>query len=140
MTGPGAGAVEAVELLLPGNAEYVGTARMAAGEAAIQAGLDHETMCDVRLAVSEACAHVLRCAGGVAGYSVRFTYGNNALDVEVEQTGGEMEVGAPTDDDSAGLGLILIHDLSDEFSIEEGGRVRLTMRFVARTDSAGDEA
>lgn len=130
-----------VTLIVPSKPEYVSVVRVAAGEAAAQAGLGDSAVPDVQLAVSEACAHVVRHTGTGSSYSVDFEYGQGELVVTVGQRGpaADPSVRQPGDDEQdAALDLILIHDLVNHMIVQEEGMISLTLRFV-REDGRENE-
>ena len=117
----------------PARPEHVGAARRAVWDAATRAGAEAEVREAARLAVSEAVSNVV-----VHGYRDNRTPGGFTL--RVEWDGGELRVivrdegcgMAPRmDSPGAGLGLPLIANLTETFSVTAppGGGTELCMTF-----------
>lgn len=106
----------AATLTIPPSVEHVRTARLVAVAAARRAGLDEETVDDVRLAVGEAVARVV-LRHGAAGLS-------DGIDLVVRDDGRafEVEVHDVTDpqlaDEDDGVALALVHALTPQVSVE----------------------
>jgi serine/threonine-protein kinase RsbW len=125
---------EAITLRIPAAPAYVALARLAAVEAALQSGLDHEAAEDVRLAVSEACTIALGRAGQSADLDLVFLPGVASLTVEVREPGGAPEQRDAASDEE-GQGLEMIRHLTDEFDDEESVDAGSVMRFVKRASA-----
>jgi anti-sigma regulatory factor (Ser/Thr protein kinase) len=85
---------ELLELEIPPEAEYVGTARLFLAAAGRHFDLSEESVADAKVAVSEVCADAIE-AGGVSGplhISVRTD--PEALEIEVDQPGSRADLGS----------------------------------------------
>jgi serine/threonine-protein kinase RsbW len=117
----------------PAAPEHVGSARRVASAAARQAGADDPILDAVRLAVSEAVSNVV-----VHGYrdspngafTVAVEWESDELRVTVRDEGCGMQPRA--DSPGAGLGLPLIANLAESFSVTAppGGGTEVTMTFT----------
>jgi anti-sigma regulatory factor (Ser/Thr protein kinase) len=124
--------VERCEQSWPARPEHVGAARRAASKAARCLGVEDDVVDAVRLAVSEAVSNVV-----VHGYRDaprgEFTMAVEAEDDELTVTVRDHGCGMRPRMDSpgAGLGLPLIAQLSDSFSVTEPpeGGTQLSMTF-----------
>jgi serine/threonine-protein kinase RsbW len=127
--------VKRCEQSWPAAPEYVGSARRVVSAAARRAGAEDPVLDAVRLAVSEAVSNVI-----VHGYRER---GNGAFTVAVEWEGDELRVTVRddgcgmqprTDSPGAGLGLPLIANLAETFSVTAppGGGTEVCMTFPLR--------
>jgi anti-sigma regulatory factor (Ser/Thr protein kinase) len=132
--------VERCEQSWPASPEHVGSARRVASAAARRAGAEDPVLDAVRLAVSEAVSNVI-----VHGY--RET-GNGAFTVSIEWNGDELQVTVTdtgcgmqprADSPGAGLGLPLIANLAETFSVTAppGGGTEVCMTFPLRMLTAG---
>lgn len=119
----------------PASPEHVGSARRVVSAVARKAGVEDPVLDAVRLAVSEAVSNVI-----VHGY--RQT-GSGAFTVAVEQEDDELRVTVRdqgcgmqprADSPGAGLGLPLIANLADSFSVTAppGGGTEVCMTFALR--------
>ena len=127
-----------IRLTLPSSPQYVSVARLAAGEAADRAGLDHDAAEDVRLATSEACTNAVRHAGDARTIEVEFGPGDGEMSVAVSWTRSGAQPADHLDQvelDEEELGLMLIHDLTDEVVTQTALAGRSTIRFVRRAES-----
>lgn len=123
----------------PASPEHVGAARRVVSAVALRAGADDPVLDAVRLAVSEAVSNVI-----VHGYR---NAGSGAFTVAVEQEGDELRVTVRdegcgmqprADSPGAGLGLPLIANLAETFSVTtppEGG-TEVCMTFPLREFAA----
>lgn len=121
-----------VRLTLPARPENVAVVRHVLGALAEALDLPAGVTDDMRLAVTEACANVVRHA---------YPDGAGDIDVVVRPTGGTLEVivadagrgiGPGPDRSEPGLGLPLIAALTDSLEIERppGAGSRLIMSFL----------
>jgi serine/threonine-protein kinase RsbW len=116
----------------PARPEHVGAARRAAFAAAQRAGAESSVLESVRLAVSEAVSNVVvhGYRDSAAGrFSVAVESWHEELKVTVRDDGCGMQ--PRTDSPGAGLGLPLIAQVSDSFSLTAppGGGTELCMTF-----------
>jgi serine/threonine-protein kinase RsbW len=127
--------VERCEQSWPASPEHVGAARRVVSAAARRAGADDPVLDAVRLAVSEAVSNVI-----VHGYRES---GNGAFTVAVEWEAEQLRVTVRDagcgmrprmDSPGAGLGLPLIANLAETFSVSAppGGGTELCMTFPLR--------
>jgi len=120
-----------LELSLPASAENVGVVRHVLGGVGEALHLDAETLDDLRLAVSEACANAVIHA---------YVHGDGLMDIAVAAHADELHVSvrdhgtgmAPrTDSPGLGVGLPLIASLSTSMEVltPPGGGTEIKMRF-----------
>jgi serine/threonine-protein kinase RsbW len=116
----------------PASPEHVGDARRAASAAARRAGADDPVLDAVRLAVSEAVSNVVvhgyrgRASGA---FVVAVEWERDELRITVRDEGCGMQPRA--DSPGAGLGLPLIANLAETFSVTAppDGGTQVTMTF-----------
>lgn len=119
----------------PASPEHVGAARRTVSAAARRAGADDPVLDAVRLAVSEAVSNaVVHGYRGTASgaFTVAVEWEDDELRVTVRDEGCGMQPRA--DSPGAGLGLPLIANVTDSFSVtalEEGG-TEVCMTFPLR--------
>lgn len=108
----------AATLSIPPSVEHVRTARLVAAAAARRAGLDEETVDDVRLAVGEAVARAVLRHGAAE------TDAHVDVVVRDDDHGFEVEVHDRTDssvpDDDDGVALALVRALVPEVRVDGG--------------------
>ena len=139
-----------VDLDLPRDARYVPVMRNVADVLLSDLGAPASAVSDIQLALSEACANVVRHASGSRMYHVSLVVRDSGCDIEVADSGpgfGDSEVGrgAPPVDAENGRGLQLMQALVDDlFVVSDDGDnvVRLRKRWapldLAISSSAGD--
>jgi len=128
--------VDVVQLKIPGQPQYIGIVRLALSGLAARFDLPFDEAEDLKLAVTEACSHLLRncsarvdlnisfeCTGEVVSISVRSAPVRPATTCQPtlpEQPPGTMENGEPD------LGIYLIEALVDRVDMceAEDGTVR----------------
>jgi anti-sigma regulatory factor (Ser/Thr protein kinase) len=111
--------VPVATLSIPPSVEHVRTARLVAVAAARRAGLDEETVDDVRLAVGEAVARAVLRHGAAeldAAIDVVVRDDGRAFEVEVHESS---DPGQGDEDD--GVALALVRALAPEVGLNEGG-------------------
>ena len=120
----------------PARPEHVGSARRAASVAALRAGAEAPVQDAVRLAVSEAVSNVIvhgyRQSPEAGDFTVSVEWDLDLLWVTVRDHGCGMR--PRMDSPGAGLGLPLIANVTDSFSVtalEEGG-TEVCMTFPLR--------
>ncbi len=108
----------AATLSIPPSVEHVRTARLVAAAAARRAGLDEESVDDVRLAVGEGVARaVLRHGAAELDDEVEIVIRDegHGLEVEIrERTGSDVP------DDDGGVALALVQALVPDSRVEGG--------------------
>ena len=123
----------------PASPEHVGAARRVVSAAARQAGAEDPVLDAVRLAVSEAVSNVIvhgyRQTGSGA-FTVAIEREDDKLQVTVRDQGCGMQ--PRTDSPGAGLGLPLIANLAESFSVTAppGGGTEVCMTFPLRDFAA----
>jgi serine/threonine-protein kinase RsbW len=119
-----------VELRMAARPENVALARLALSGVAAAARASAADIGDLKLAVSEACTNAVQHAYPGDGASdewivVRFTVGDGALTVEVEDTGvgfdpATVEAAPERSEPEGGMGLAILRAVTDEHEIDSG--------------------
>lgn len=127
----------AIRLTIPAKAEYITLGRLALTGLSRLRELSHETLADLKLALTEACSNSVRHAYPNGGGVVEIVYDlqPDRMVIEVADNGGgfdfsEREPGDP-ELSEGGLGIAIIESIADELEIgprENGQGSRL--RFV----------
>ena len=132
---PGERQHDDLALRLPVRAESVGVGRRAAAQFAEQAGCDDDTVCRVRLSVSEALTNVVlhaHPAGEETHHHVvlQAERRERAIAITVSDEGAGLR--ARADSPGLGLGLGIISSSTDEFAVDAapGGGTLLRMTFL----------
>ena len=101
-----------IQLVVPGEPEFLGLVRLASAGVAHRLELDHETSDDLKLVVTEACGRVLSL--GATQLAIHWDWDEKALTVTVTAQ-GELDSGEIEDapDDWEEIGLLLINSLMD---------------------------
>jgi anti-sigma regulatory factor (Ser/Thr protein kinase) len=124
----------------PARPEHVGSARRAASVAALQAGAETRVQDAVRLAVSEAVSNVIvhgyRQTPDAGDFTVSVEWDLDLLWVTVRDQGCGMR--PRMDSPGAGLGLPLIANVTDSFSVTAppDGGTEVCMTFPLRALTA----
>jgi anti-sigma regulatory factor (Ser/Thr protein kinase) len=123
--------VATVELEIPPRSVYVGVVRLAVASLARSAGLDEESVDDLKIAVSEACANAvigLEKSDADDPITITFTDDGAALELEVADRAPTPDVeAAPEDsqgfDSRTTMSLALLQTLVDDCRISprDGG-------------------
>lgn len=121
-------------LRLPGEPQYVCIARLALSGFASQLGMPFDDVEDLKLAVTEACAHVMRRGGAARFLEVACAAGGDTFEIRVS-TPLALDVASrlPTLDvpragrDEPTLGMQLIEALMDDVAMEFDERNRRLM-------------
>lgn len=119
---------EVIELSLPANAAYVSAARLTASSIANRMNLDIDEIEDVKAAVSEACAFVIKKTPTdvIQHFKVMFEPDDKTLTVRI-QAGRKTDL-VPDKDE---MSLMMIRALMDEFEIidlDDGVEIRMVKR------------
>jgi len=135
-----------VVMTLPREARSVPVVRRTVATALTSAGVTHECVGEVEVALSEACTNVYRHAGPAASYEVVINIGDEQLTMDVLDSGagfGNLET-APTATDldaEGGRGIALMRALSDRAVFDTvsggGGSVHL-MKHLRWTNESVD--
>ena len=129
-----------VEIQIPPRPEYVGDVRLALGSLARTAGMDEESIDDLRIALSEACTSaVMTHEQQGTEEPITVTWDVGPSNVAVEIAGARPGEEDPRDVDTQGFSTrfamseALLRSLVDGYEVaEEGARVRLTMDLEGR--------
>lgn len=128
---------------LPRDARWVPTVRDVAGSLLQTAGTPDDEVTDVQLALTEACANVVRHAAGTDTYAVGVVIDAAGCEVEIVDHGPGFEEGAADgsadDDAESGRGLDLMRALVDDLEVcadTATTRVVLRKRTSAELDPA----
>ena len=131
-----------VKLRFPADAQYLVLARLSLSGVAQAAGLDADTLADLKLAITEACSNAVRHAYGSDGgdISLRIDLESDRLSVEVVDQGGGFDPTTVEDWQASalheqGMGLSIIRSVTDDLEVESGGDgIGTTVRFAKRLD------
>ena len=132
--------MERCEQSWPASPEHVGSARRVVSAVARQAGAEDPVLDAVRLAVSEAVSNVIVHGyreSGDGAFTVAIEWEGEHLRVSVRDAGCGMS--PRMDSPGAGLGLPLIANLAESFSVTAppGGGTEVCMTFPLRMLTAG---
>jgi serine/threonine-protein kinase RsbW len=127
--------VERCEQSWPASPEHVGSARRVVSAVARRAGAEDPVLDAVRLAVSEAVSNVILHGyreSGNGAFTISVAWSGDELHVTVSDNGCGMQ--PRMDSPGAGLGLPLIANLADTFSVTAppGGGTEVCMTFPLR--------
>lgn len=135
-----------VELHLPPDVQYVGLARLVVTVAARQAGMDHDRVEDLKIAVSEATTNAIMAhRRAAAAHPVVLSFGpteEHTFGVTIVDTGPGFDPLPPEAHkmrdwtDESGLGVTLIRGLADDVEFVRGEGMRVNMRFAVALGSA----
>jgi len=126
-----------VQLNLPRDASYVPVTRGVVTCLLDEVGVPDDAAGDIKVALSEACANVVRHAVGAEDYYVTLEVGPEGCEVEVVDLGTSWTVqeeapAGPIADAEHGRGLLLMRELVDDFQFvreHDATRVRLVKRW-----------
>lgn len=106
-------------------------------------GVAAETSSDIEIALTEACANVLKHSGGDDQYEVRLSVEDEVCVIRVVDTGrgfdaSNLQAASPSDESGRGITLIkaLVDSVKFESKPEDGTVVRLEKRLGFTPDSA----
>jgi len=126
---------------MPADAAVLVVVRQALGGLALALGLDAARRTDIQLAVTEACANVVRHAyvdQPIRGkLEVDATVADTTLTIVVRDYGPGVRPRPPgSNDDGGGVGLPLMASLSDHLEIRQGGgaSTEVAMTFLLERD------
>jgi serine/threonine-protein kinase RsbW len=133
-----------VELSFPASSRYLVLARLSMAGVAPVAGLSPEQLADLKLAVTEVTANVVRHAypeGEPGDVHVRMVVEDGALSVEVADSGRGMEAGPerawdPARLDEQGMGLTIVRSVVDELEIDSPPTGGTVVRFRKQLSAA----
>ncbi len=118
---------ERIQVSIPHRAEYISLVRLAVSSVANRMGFDVESIEDIKVAVSEACANAILHDGCPAGENFVLTcqLRERNLDIFVSDYGRGYEISKIRDPEpdhlnEGGLGIFIIKSLMDEVKIESG--------------------
>ncbi len=128
-----------VELAFPAHARYLVLARLSMAGVASVAQLGPEELADLKLAVTEACANVVRHAypDGGGDVRVRIVVEAGAVTVEVRDSGrgmppGRIEPWDPSALHEQGMGLSIVRSVVDDLEIDSPATGGTLVRFTKR--------
>lgn len=132
-----------VQLSLPRDASYVPLTRNVANCLLEDMGVPDEAVGDIQVALTEACANVVRHALGTFDYSVSLAVWPEGCEVEIEDLGPGFEMPPEATslldlDAESGRGLFLMRELMDDLQFlrdDDTTRLRLTKRWPGITAS-----
>jgi serine/threonine-protein kinase RsbW len=134
------------QLSLPRDEASVSLTRRLIAQALEIVGVEADTVSDVEIALSEACANVLRHAKSGDEYEVRAGFNEERAFLEIIDHGDGFDPGARApegvrvpDESESGRGVMLMRALMDKVRFEsrsgDGNTVILEKRLVWRPDS-----
>jgi serine/threonine-protein kinase RsbW len=128
-----------VEIQIPPLPEYVGVVRLALGSLARTAGMDEDSIDDLRIAISEACTNaVVAASEGGDREPITVTWEPNETSVGVEISGigsapDERDIDTQGFSTRSAMAEALLKSLVDGYEVfDQGGRVKLTMDLEGR--------
>ena len=127
----GSSSTDKVYLKIPGLPQYIGIVRLTVSGLAARLDLPFDEAEDLKLALTEACSHMLRSASGRADLWVDFQCSDGHLHISVQcvPAGAEASCQPPLheqfDQAEPDLGIYLIEALVDSVDMEtaEDGRI-----------------
>jgi len=144
------GRVQVIRVSVESDPKYLGPLRTVISESTAILGLDEDTTSKIVLAVTEACANIIRhCYGGKPGERIDVTlrFGPDLYEVRIDDYGefvdpSQMQ-GRPLEDvKPGGLGLHFIHSVMDDVVYRKNrwGGTTLTMKKkIEPTEPDGDD-
>jgi sigma-B regulation protein RsbU (phosphoserine phosphatase) len=144
------GHVQVIRVSVESDPKYLGPLRTVISESTAILGLDEEVTGKIVLAVTEACANIIRhCYGGKPGERIDVTlrFGPDFYEVRIDDYGEFVDPakmkGRPLEDvKPGGLGLHFIHSVMDDVAYRKNrwGGTTLTMtKKIEPTDPGGDD-
>jgi anti-sigma regulatory factor (Ser/Thr protein kinase) len=136
--------MSSVRLRIPAKAEYVFFSRLVLTGLSRATVIEEETLSDLKVAVTEACARSVRSAPDEGGdVSVRYDLDGDVLTVEVASAGSEFSPELlelephPLDED--GMGIALVRALVDDLELGaapdgRGSRLAFSKKLSRRSD------
>jgi len=132
-----------VEIQIPARPEYVGVLRLALGSLARSAGMDEESIDDLRIAISEACTTaVMAHEAGDTDEPVTVIWKVDETAVSVEISGMSSADAESRDVDTQGFSTrvamseALLKSLVDGYEPVQDDRIRLTLNLEGRRAEA----
>lgn len=131
-----------VELSFPSSARYLVLARLSLAGVAPLARLDEDTLADLKLAVTEACANAVRHAYGdeTGQIRLRIALAGPTLTIEVADDGRGLDPGTigswePDELREHGMGFAIMRSVVDEVSIDAAPSGGTVVRLVKQTSA-----
>ena len=118
--------VDEVKLSLPALPEYARIVRLTAAGLASRLGFTYDEVEDLRIAVGEACSHLLGVDGRDGTLVVTYLLGDDVITIDAEGDFADGDV----DDPSGDLSAQILEAVVDEHQLEPR-RVRLVKRRTA---------
>lgn len=132
-----------MSLCLPRDEMTIPVARHICRHALEDLGVEAECSSDIEIALTEACANVLKHSGGEDQYEVRLSVDDEACVIRVVDTGrgfdaSNLQAASPNDESGRGITLIkaLVDSVKFESKPEDGTVVRLEKRLEFTPGSA----
>jgi serine/threonine-protein kinase RsbW len=121
--------IRTVRLTIPAKPEYIILSRLALTGLARVRPLAHDTLADLKLALTEACSNSVRHAygDGEGHVEISFELSADRLVVEVTDDGAgfDLDEASPSADGDdlteGGLGIAIIRSIADEVEVAGGG-------------------
>lgn len=130
-----------LSLKIPGDAQYIGIARLAVSGLANQLDLPYDEAEDLKLAVTEACSHILRCTRVRLDLEISCQFSEDLLQIKVQSAPETKPASAdaqPIDYSTASsngdpeLGIYLLEALMDTVEMETDEATGATVVHMAR--------
>ncbi|MFC3990266.1 ATP-binding protein [Actinoplanes siamensis] len=121
-----------VRLNLPREVDSVPAVRRLLRCALTTLEVDREAGADLEIALSEACANVVKHAAGAEGFEVRLDVGEDHCSIDVVDNGSgfDLEAGpTPTASSEHGRGLLLIRALAENVRMQSSPRTGSLIHF-----------
>lgn len=125
-----------LQLKIPGQAEYIGIARLAVSGLASQLDVPYDEAEDLKLAVTEACSHILQACATPVQLAIECRFSGEELEIKVESA--SRAASAPPSRSSAAnngdpdLGIYLLEALMDRVEMETDERTGAMVVRMAR--------
>jgi serine/threonine-protein kinase RsbW len=132
---------DVVSLRIPGHPQYVGIIRLAVSGLANRLELPFDEAEDLKLAVTEACAHILRNASKRIDLQVHCKFSKELLEIQVKGTipssgadtsPQDLDIPALSVNGEPDLGVCLIEALMDTVDIDTDDETGVMMVSMAR--------